>query len=95
MRIIGGHDKKTVNEIRERYAEIYKKPLIEDLDRELGGDFKQAVIEWVVSEGVGEGAPPEKSTSSLKADMLAYFEDVSAERSRLIEENKKALNYIA
>ena len=22
---------------------------------ELGGDFKQAVIEWVVSEGLGEG----------------------------------------
>ena len=95
MRIIGGHDKKIVNEIRERYAVIYNKPLIEDLDNELSGDFKQAVIEWVVSEGVGEGAPPENSTSSLKDDMVEYFEDVSAERSRLIAENKKALEYIA
>ena len=95
MRIIGGHDKATVNAIRTRYGEIYHKPLIEDLDSELSGDFKDAVIQWVVSEGVGGEAPPEESTASLKHDMHEYFEDLSLARSRLVQANQKALDYIA
>ena len=48
MRIIGGHDKVTVNKSVIN-AEMYHKPLIEDLDSELSGDFKDAVIQWVIS----------------------------------------------
>ena len=97
MRIIGGHDKATVNAIRDRYGEIYHKPLIEDLDSELSGDFKAAVINWVVSEGVGGEAPPEDEDSapSLQDETLEYFEDLSAARSRLVSSNKEALSYIA
>ena len=95
MRIIGGHDKATVNEIRDRYADMYNKPLIEDLDSELSGNFKDAVIQWVVSEGVGGEPLPDESTATLKHEMIEYFEDLSAARSRLVLANKEALAYIA
>ena len=95
MRIIGGHDKATVNAIRDRYADICHKPLIEDLESELSGDFKEAVIQWVISEGIGEEPLPEESTASLKHDMIEYFEDSSAARSQLVLANKEALAYIA
>ena len=50
-RVIGGADKTDVLKIHARFDEKYSRSLSADLESELGGDLKKAVLKWL--------APPE------------------------------------
>ncbi|CAM9270110.1 unnamed protein product, partial [Chrysoparadoxa australica] len=54
-RVLGGVDKATVQEIRDRYMEKYDTELSEALKSELHGSFKKAALAWVAVEDVGGG----------------------------------------
>lgn len=54
-RIIGGNDKGTVQAIALRYFEKYDSKLADDLEGELSGDFREAVLTYIRSSDVTGG----------------------------------------
>ena len=46
-RVLGGASKEQCQEIRARFDEKYSRSLLADLESELGGDLKKAVMKWM------------------------------------------------
>lgn len=72
-RIIGGCNYEQLQAVQDKYFELYGKPLVEDIDSECSGDYKQAVISKCVNEPVGEeDQMPEPNLTPLE-DAISDF----------------------
>jgi len=52
-RVIGGASKESVLQIQARYDEKYSRSLVADLESELGGNLKKAVLKWLTPPKTG------------------------------------------
>ena len=52
-RVLGGAEKEEALQIKERYDEKYGRSLVTDLEGELGGNLKKAVLKWLEPPGHG------------------------------------------
>jgi hypothetical protein len=73
IQIIANESKKTVDQIIDRYDELFGKSLESHIDSEISGDFKTAVMSWMFGDAIGEDAPPENQIAPLDDDVMEYF----------------------
>lgn len=54
-RIIGGFDQDGVRELAQRYQQKYDRSLAADIESELGGNLRKAVLRWIEGKDCTEG----------------------------------------
>lgn len=59
-RILGGHNKQEARAIADRYKEKYDADLDDALRRELGGDYRSAVLTWLAADDPSGGEETRK-----------------------------------
>jgi hypothetical protein len=72
-RILGGNNKATALRLAQVYFEKYDKKLVDDLSKELGGNFRRAAVMWVKSQDPtrGDDEAPEEEVADDDADGVA------------------------
>jgi hypothetical protein len=73
IHIVANESKKTVDQIIDRYDELYGVSLESHLDSEISGDFKKALMSWMFGDAIGEDVPPERHITPLDDDVMEYF----------------------
>ena len=73
IQIIANESKNTVDQIIDRYDELYGQSLESRIDSEIRGDFKKALMSWMFGDAIGEDTPPENHVTPLDDDVMEYF----------------------
>jgi annexin A6 len=73
IQIIANEPKSTVNQIIDRYDDMYGKSLEAHIDSETSGNFKRAIMNFMFGEQIGEDAPPVDRATPLDDDVMEYF----------------------
>ena len=71
-RIIGGCNYEELQAVQDKYFELYGRPLVEDIDSECSGDYKQAVICKCIEPVGEEDQMPEPNLTPLEDAISDY-----------------------